>query len=78
MMNCRESIVAAVRVEFLNCLSNGHYDIEHKVNVHKTLGEGGTVDYNDSEVEYTIKSARFTRKENKDGGIDTRIKIVIE
>lgn len=78
MMDCRKSIVAAVRAEFLNCLENGHFSIEHKVSVHKAIEDGGHVDYNDGDVEYTIKSARFTRKENKDGGFDTNVKIVIE
>lgn len=77
-MSCRERIVAAARAEFLTCLEHGDFSIEHKVSVHKVMGTGGTVDYNDEDTEYHIKSIRLTRKENKDGGIESKVKIVIE
>lgn len=77
-MSCRERIIAAARAEFLSCLQNGDFTIEHKVSVHKVMGTGGSIDYNDEDTEYTIKSVRLTRKENKDGGIESKIKVVIE
>lgn len=77
MTDFREKIVAAARVEVLNCLTNGDFEIEHKVNVHEKLGEGGTIDYKNEDEEFKIKSIRLTRKEDKDGGYAYKMKMVV-
>lgn len=77
MSDFREKIVAAARVEVLNCLANGDFEIEHKVNVHQKLGEGGTIDYQSEDEEFKIKSIRLTRKEDKDGGHVYKMKMVV-
>lgn len=77
MSNFREKVTAAARAEVLNCLANGDFDIEHKVNVHDKLGEGGTIDYTDENEEFKIKSIRLTRKEDKDGGHHYKMKLVV-
>lgn len=77
-MDCREKITALARVEFLNCLSNGDFEIEHKVNVHEKLGQSGSIDYRDETEELELKSIRLTKKSDKDGGYIYRMKIVVE
>lgn len=77
MTNFREKIIAAARVEFLNCLSNADFQIEHKVDVHEKIQDGGTIDYCDEDEEFRIKSIRLTRKEDKDGGHVYKMKVVV-
>lgn len=78
MSDFRERILAAARIEFLNCLANKDFSIEHKVSVHEKMGEGGTIDYNDESEEVNIKSARVSKKKDKDGGHKYILKIIIE
>lgn len=78
MSDFRERVQAAIRAEFINCLANGDFEIEHKVNVHEKLGTGGTVDYNDESEEVDIKSARLSKKKDDQGGFKYVLKITIE
>jgi hypothetical protein len=78
MSDFRERILAATRIEFLNCISNTDFQIEHKVNVHDRMGVGGAIDYNDESEEVKIKSAKLTKKIDKDGGHKYALKIIIE
>lgn len=78
MSNFRERILAATRIEFLNCISNKDFELEHKVNVHEKMGCGGHLDYNDESEEVNIKSARLSKKKDGDGGFKYILKIIIE
>ena len=78
MSDFRERVKAATRVEFLNCLTSVDFDIEHKVNVHDAMGVGGSIDYNNETIEVKIKSAKMSKKKDKDGGHRYVLKIVVE
>lgn len=74
----RDRINAKTRLEFINCLSNGHFSIEHKIDVHQVMGEGGSIDYNDESIEFNIKSARMANKKDKHGGNVYFLKVIVE
>lgn len=78
MTNSREQIVAATRAEFINALTNGDFEIEHKVLVHEALALGGHIDYLSGKEEFTLKSASLKRKKHPDGGFTYVLKIVVE
>lgn len=78
MANSREQIVAAARAEFINALTNGDFEIEHKVLVHEALALGGRIDYLSGKEEFTLRSASLKRKKLKDGGFVYTVKIVVE
>ena len=68
MSNFREKVTAAARAEVLNCLANGDFDIEHKVN--GTQGSStnwGVKDYVDDTQDKTsdpVDTAAETRPIN--------------
>lgn len=78
MSDFRERVRAASRAEFINALASQDFEIEHKVNVHQVMGDGGEINYKDDSEEVKIKSARLTRKKDKDGGHKYVLKIIIE
>jgi len=73
----REKIIASARAEFINCITNADFQIEHKVDVHEKIQDGGTIDYTDADEQFKIKSIRLTRKEDKDGGHVYKMKVVV-
>lgn len=79
MTDTREKIMAAVRAEFLNAISNKDFEIEHKVDVHEKMGEGGKIDYLSGIEEFKIKSVMLKRKTEKEtGAFCYSLKIVVE
>lgn len=74
----RERVNAKVRADFLNCLANKDFSIEHKVDVHTVMGEGGAIDYKDDSFEFKVKSARMVVKKDEHGGHKHFLKIIVE
>lgn len=78
MSGYRERVAAKLRVEFLNALTNGDFEIIHKVNVHEKLAEGGCIDYKDESEEVNIKAAALKQAKDGKGGFKYVLKITVE
>ena len=75
----RKKILATVRTHFLNAMEFKDFEIEHKVKLDEKMADGGTIDYNDGQEEFKLKSASLKRKTDKDtGAFFYTLKIVVE
>ena len=75
----RKQILAKARTEFINAINFRDFEIEHKIKVHEKLADGGKIDYNNGDEEFTLRSCSLKRKVDKDsGGFCYTLKIVVE